>query len=110
LIGIQDAVNWMLCPARRIVRALFLSALAGVLVLALAPPTVDTLPDFGWDKLYQAFAFFVLGLLGARGYPDQNWRLARLLIGYGFLIEALQGLTPYRAFAWGDLSQIPSGP
>lgn len=50
-----------------------------------------------------ALAFFVLGLLGLRAFPEPTWRVTTGLLGYGALIEVLQGMTSYRTAEWNDL-------
>jgi VanZ family protein len=82
--------------------AFWLCALA-VLVLALMKP-VHHMPTLGWDKANHAFAFFVLAVLGAMAYPGRLMRVLVALLGYGALIEVLQGLTGWRDAEWLDLA------
>src|SRR5690606_30012801 len=67
-------------------------------------PTPEALPlQTGWDKSDHALAFFVLGLLGFSGWPDSRARILIGLVGYGAVIELLQGMTGYRFAEWSDL-------
>lgn len=74
-----------------------------VVTLSLLPNPASILLDTGWDKANHTLAFFVLGLLGLRAFPETAWRVTVGLLGYGALIEALQGMTSYRAAEWYDL-------
>lgn len=76
-------------------RLLFWPCLIAVLVLALLPPT-QPLPTTGWDKANHVLAFLVLGWLGRRAYARQRTWVVLALVGYGVLIELLQGMTSYR--------------
>ncbi|KAF7960287.1 hypothetical protein AWV80_35135 [Cupriavidus sp. UYMU48A] len=82
-----------LTPARW--RLLFWPCLIAVLVLALMPPT-QPLPTTGWDKANHVLAFLVLGCLGRRAYARKRTAVLLALVGYGVLIEILQGMTSYR--------------
>ncbi|WER44495.1 VanZ family protein [Cupriavidus sp. WKF15] len=79
----------------RLWRLLFWPCLIAVLVLALMPPTQPT-PTTGWDKANHVLAFLVLGWLGRRAYGRQRTAVLLGLVGYGVLIELLQGMTTYR--------------
>jgi VanZ family protein len=85
-------------------RTAFVVCLLGMLALSLMPdPATLTLLSTGWDKSNHALAFFLLGMLGSRAFPGPAWRLAVGLLGYGVLIEALQGMTTWRTAEWQDL-------
>ena len=90
---------------RRGWRWLFGAAASGVLVLSLLPVPAG-LTVFSWqDKLEHALAFAALALLAS--LAQLGGRAARIggLIGYGVLIELLQGLTPHRmADPWDALA------
>jgi len=64
------------------------------LALMPAPPSVSGI--LGWDKLQHAGAFLVFTLLAGWALlacTERSWRWALLAsVGYGILIEALQGL------------------
>lgn len=76
-------------------RLLFWGCAIAVLVLALMPPS-PRMPDTGWDKANHMLAFGVLAMLAMRGWPGRAWVILLALIGYGVLIEVLQGFTPDR--------------
>jgi VanZ family protein len=81
----------------------FLVSVFVVLVLALLPPQVH-MPSTGWDKANHALVFVVLAILGCRAYPEGKPAVLLSLVGYGALIEVLQGLTGYRTAEWLDLA------
>ena len=81
---------------------LFWCCTAAILVMALMPSGV-TLPSTGWDKSNHLLAFGVLTSLGYLAYPSLGWRIMLAMVGYGGLIEVLQGLTPHRYAEWGDV-------
>jgi VanZ family protein len=84
-------------------RIAFALCAALVLVVSLMPAP-EALPlQTGWDKSDHALAFLVLGLLGLAGWPAAPGRLLSALVGYGVLIELLQGTTSYRSAQWSDL-------
>jgi VanZ family protein len=84
------------------VRWAFYICLAVVLVLALMPPR--PMPTTGWDKANHVLAFAVLAVLGCRAYLQRDLRVLAFLLGYGCLIELLQGLTGYRSAEWLDVA------
>ncbi len=88
-----DNVAFRLTP--RHWHLLFWPCLIAVLVLALMPPT-QPIPTTGWDKANHVLAFLVLGWLGRRVYARQRTAVLLALVGYGVLIELLQGMTSYR--------------
>jgi VanZ family protein len=87
----------------RVWRILLAVCLAGVLGLSLLPPSAPPMPDFGWDKLNHAVAFFVLGVLALKSFPGSGWLVVLGLVAFGVLVEVLQGLSGYRVAEWGDL-------
>lgn len=85
--------NTWLRPAARAALAVCVLAIAW---LAFTPQ--PDAPGLGWDKLNHVAAFVVLAALADMGWPGRAalpWRLA-LLLGYGLLIEGVQGLLDYR--------------
>ncbi|CAG9173019.1 hypothetical protein LMG23992_02395 [Cupriavidus laharis] len=76
-------------------RLLFWPCLIAVLVLALMPPT-QPIPTTGWDKANHVLAFLMLGCLGQHAYAGKRTAVLLALVGYGVLIEVLQGMTSYR--------------
>ena len=85
-------------------RATLLFGLIAVLVLALLP-TADKVAFSGQDKLVHAITFAVLFLLSERSLSAgvSLWAIYPGLIGYGVLMEVLQGLTGYRYMEAMDL-------
>ena len=76
--------------------------LSAVLILALLPDP-DPRLSTGWDKSNHLLAFGVSAFLGCFALRGR-WRVvAPGLLGYGVLIEVLQGLTGYRYAEWADL-------
>ncbi|CAG9164280.1 VanZ family protein [Cupriavidus pampae] len=76
-------------------RLMFWGCTVAILVLALLPPSTH-MPTTGWDKSNHMLAFGTLAVLGSRAWPGRMWVILLGLIGYGVLIEILQGFTPYR--------------
>ncbi len=89
------SLNSAFRPTPRFWRLLFWPCLVAVLVLALMPPT-QPMPTTGWDKANHVLAFLVLGWLGRRAYGRKRTAVLLALVGYGVLIELLQGMTTYR--------------
>ena len=94
----------MLINTGTMFRSGFWLTLLAVTALAIWPdsePVVTT----GWDKANHVVAFFVLMALLDSGWP----KLAlwgdkfRILLGYGLLLECMQGFTPERFFSLLDL-------
>jgi VanZ family protein len=76
------------------------------MLIAVAVVSLVPAPDIGVsDKASHLFTYFLLagwfGLL-AHDRVVLGWTLAAL-IGYGILLELLQGLTGYRFAEWGDV-------
>ena len=92
-------------PSVRVWRAVLLSLLLTITLLALIPappPAADT----GWDKLNHLLAFGALALCVCMAQPTSwRWRAMGLggLLAYGASIEVLQRLTPTRQGEWADL-------
>ncbi len=76
--------------------------MAGILVLSLAPPSVD-LPTTGWDKTNHMLGFVVLAGLSHWAWPGRTVLALVGLLAFGGLIEVLQSLTPYRFADFADL-------
>lgn len=78
-------------------------ALALVLTLALVP-LATRMPPLLSDKMAHGltFAFLMTWFLGIFELRLAS-RVAIMLVGYGVLIELLQGLTPYRAVEVADV-------
>lgn len=77
--------------------------------LALAP--LDQVPVTSNDKLNHILAFGVLAWLAETSYPGRSlapYRWAALL-GYGLLIEVVQGFLPFRDFSLADLAADAAG-
>lgn len=87
----------------RLWRIVWAGCLISVLALSLAPHSANLMLNTGWDKSNHALAFFVLGILSLIAFPGSAWRVTAGLIGYGALIEVLQGMTAYRTAEWPDL-------
>jgi VanZ family protein len=92
----------------RYYRSLFFACAVVVFVLALLPPQLP-MPSTGWDKANHVLAFCVLGVLGCRAYAGRASRVVLGLLGYGCLIELLQGLTGYRSAEWLDVLADAAG-
>lgn len=92
----------MLKPSLAVWRWLLALAMLAVLVMSLAPASVD-LPSTGWDKTNHLLGFGVLGLLGHRAFPRRVVMVLVGLLAYGGLIEVLQSFTPDRYAEWGDV-------
>lgn len=85
----------------RLWRVLLALAMAGLLVLSLAPP-VPQMPTTGWDKSNHALGFLMLAVLGLQGWPGRALAVLGGLLAYGGLIEVLQSFTPDRMAEWAD--------
>ncbi|MEH6557110.1 MAG: VanZ family protein [Oceanicoccus sp.] len=74
-------------------RSLFAIALIGVTVLAVVPQE-SVIVTSGWDKANHLIAFFVLLALLDTAYPALYFLRQKILIliGYGILLELLQGM------------------
>ena len=92
----------------RLYKLLFWCSVAVILLLALTPRGLE-LTACTSDKINHAIAFFVLGFLSHRAYT-KNYRsvLVSILI-FGFLIEMIQHLLPYRDFSLFDMLSNTAG-
>ena len=85
--------------------------MAGLLVLSLVPAPPQIPGPLGWDKLLHGLAYAVLAVLTARlliqvrGQASGSWWWAwGITVGFGMLIELLQGLAGTGRLAeWGDV-------
>ncbi len=81
-------------------------ALGVLLLLLVAVASLMPAPQVGvGDKLSHLLTYFILGAWFAMLAADRSALLWTLLglIGYGMLIEVLQGMTGYRYAEWGDV-------
>ncbi len=72
--------------------------LVAVLVLSLLPNDSAAALSTGWDKGNHALAFAVLAFLALHGWSGRVLWLFAGHVGFGVLIEVLQGLVTYRSF------------
>lgn len=89
-----------LSPGRA--RWLLALTLIAITVLALSPQQSTTI-DTGWDKLNHMLAFAVLGLLALAASGRHVVMPLLWLLGYGVVLELLQGLTPARVASPADI-------
>ncbi len=89
-------------------RLIFIVAIVATLILTLSVPTGLAKSGLVNDKVAHAVTFFVLAFLYSHT-SGKNYGLKEvcLLIGFGFLIEAIQYLLPWRSFSlWDWLADI----
>ena len=87
-----------------ILKVLFGLALLSVMLLALLPTEMLTLPVFKWwDKVQHALAFGVLALLGFAAFPNRLGRVVMGLVLYGVAIELAQLAVGWRFGEWQDV-------
>ena len=85
-------------------KVLFFSALLSVMVLALLPVELLTLPVFNWwDKAQHALACAVLSLLGFMAFPQRLLQVALGMVIYGGAIELAQLAVGWRFGEWEDV-------
>ena len=86
-------------------------ALSVVALASLLSPSHLPVSTGGHDKLWHAAAYFVVTLLWRPLLPRAAWLgLVWLgLIGFGALLEVLQGLGGVRSFEWLDMLANGSG-
>jgi VanZ family protein len=84
----------------RVWQAITIITAVAVLALALSPAPPRAL-DSGWDKANHVLAFAMLGMMANLAWSNA-WRWVALL-GYGALVEVLQGWTPSRQASWADV-------
>ena len=85
--------------------------MAGLLLLSLVPAPPRLPGPLGWDKLLHLLAYAVLAVLSARLLIQLRgetagswWRSWAITVGFGLLIELLQGVAGTGRFAeWGDV-------
>ena len=89
---------------QNLLRATFITALVVTMILSLMPQAFDPTPHL-WDKAKHFAAFFLLAALLDMGWPKRPGMMTKclLLLGYGLMVECLQGLTPDRYFSLLDL-------
>lgn len=81
---------------RTSLRAVFLIALVGAFVAALAAPSeVPDLMDHQ-DKVGHFVAFLALGLLGLTAWPNHRFAIMVLLLAHGASMEVAQSMTDHR--------------
>jgi VanZ family protein len=86
-------------------KALFLSVLAGITLLALMPWSGALPGPFHWsDKLNHFAAFVLLTLLLLNAYRIDRLRSVLWMILYGAVIEGIQAFLPWRSAEWSDLA------
>jgi len=83
-------------------RLAFALCLLTVFILALLPDP-DPRLSTGWDKGNHLLAFAALAFLGGAARLVRRPTVALGLLGYGMLIELLQGLSGYRFAECADL-------
>lgn len=101
----RDSANGQLPePRLKLIRAWYLLGLLMLLIvgaLSLMPA-----PEVGVnDKLGHVITYFVLGAWFGLLAPNRlvlSWTVVGLL-GYGILLELLQGITSYRFAEWADV-------
>lgn len=95
---------------KNMARMIFVLVLIGLSVIFLMQVSNNSLPRFQHlDKVVHFAAFFVLALTFHRAFPLPFWLALIILTGYGFTIEYIQGLLPYRSSSWGDLVADATG-
>jgi VanZ family protein len=77
---------------------------AAVGVLSVLPAEVIPKAFHFWDKAQHALGFAVLALIGLLAYGEHRRRVVLALLGYGALIELVQGLVPWRYGDVGDFA------
>lgn len=80
-----------------------ISLVLALIVITYLTLSIQQMPDFpNSDKFAHVIAFFGLTLLAHNSAPGKlKWSMLALL-GYGILIELLQGLTSYRQASAAD--------
>ncbi len=86
-------------------RAALLTAMATIMYLATASLNLTVAVNVN-DKINHILAFYVLALLLDFSFPEGRFDFSKAatLLGFGFLIESVQYLLPYRTFSLFDLS------
>ncbi|MCW7551419.1 VanZ family protein [Endozoicomonas gorgoniicola] len=85
-------------------------ALITMTILGLIPTEQIPLSDWN-DKAQHIIAFLILTFLVDASWPETelNWKKALALLGYGLLLEVLQGFTDYRELSGLDLLADAAG-
>jgi VanZ family protein len=94
---------------RSALRLALLICVLAITYLAFAP--LEHEPGTPSDKLNHFLAFWVLAWLSDRSYPGRRLERYRwtLLLGYGLMIELVQGLLPYRDLSLLDFAADAAG-
>jgi len=83
------------------------------LVVAVSVAFVIPVPEVGapgTDKTAHLVIFAIVGLLLMVAWSRLGWVVAVLIVvGYGFAIEIVQGILPWRSFEWLDLAADAAG-
>lgn len=81
----------------------FLTAVAVILYMTLAPNKDVPGSEMFWDKASHAIAFGLLTVIGLLMSTHRRWVVVVSVIGLGLVIEVAQGLMPYgRQGDWRD--------
>jgi VanZ family protein len=106
LLRIPSLSDERIRPAFRLMLWVCVLAIA---YLAFAP--IEHVPGAPSDKLNHFFAFSVLAWLADMAYPGRRLAPHRftLLLGYGLLIELIQGFLPYRELSPLDFAADAAG-
>ncbi|MET4693396.1 VanZ family protein [Endozoicomonas lisbonensis] len=86
------------------------TALITITTLCLVPTEQIPLSDWN-DKAQHIIAFLILTFLIDASWPETelNWKKALALLGYGLMLEVLQGFTDYRELSGLDLIADAAG-
>lgn len=89
----------------RFARVLYFVLVAAILVIAIVPQ-IDVPVGTPSDKVNHIIAFFTLAFFAKLLWPERRiWIKALWLVGFGALIEILQGVMAVgRDAAWGDFA------
>ena len=85
-------------------------ALITMTILGLIPTEQIPLSDWN-DKAQHIIAFLILAFLIDASWPETelNWKKTLALLGYGLMLEVLQGFTDYRELSGLDLLADAAG-
>ena len=92
-------------PGSIFCRLVFIGSVGLVTALSLMPMPDGEILFPHQDKLSHSIAYIYLFVVGWWGWfvARRCWPLALMLLGYGILIELLQGAGGYRSMEWLDL-------
>ena len=92
-------------PGNVFCRLVFIGSVLLVTTLSLMPMPDGDMLFTHQDKVSHSIAYIYLFVVGWWGwfFARSLWPLALLLLGYGMLIELLQGAGGYRSMEWFDL-------